>query len=276
MNERTRHQVLQDQLKNPGNAPPPSGQQFELDRRLKSYVEIPGFEPVHYLFIISSTILNVIGAVSYSSGLSVIPNITGIIISDITILYVIHSWKNLQYKGRQNEVSLLLYSMALIDIWLGLIAKGGGSFQAIYFEQILVSSIVFIFAGWVILFLSNPYLKLAREEAHMDYTEKLTERRYQNQKRLDNIQKKREKLVAEKTKRRVRQKVFALYARFLERSSVKRPQKKVLAQAASEHIYELFEDMGIRQVEGGKKQSTGFIDLRNNWAAVGDGATSLT
>ena len=241
----------------------------------KNLAESPGFRMVHILFIVTSVITGITGSFMYNEGFSVIPAITGVLISAATVWYMIKGWQEHKYTEGSLSVSVALYSVAMIDEWGNMMAKGiGGAIAEAYFGWFIASSIVVILGLWVRLELFNDDYREARAAKAMQLKEVRAKRQLLSHERLNRIAAKEEALLKNDLARRGRRvSVMALYRAIISKLNSRATRKRIKISAQAQ-VNELLLSTGI--VEGGSGKKIAAIEWNLTPTPSGDGAASLT
>ncbi len=237
--------------------------------------ESPGFKLVHILFIITSGITGLLGSYMYNDGFSIIPAMTGVLISAATVWYMIKGWQEHKYTGAALPVSVALYSVAMLDEWGNMMAKGlGGAFAEGYFGWFIGSSIVVILALWVRLELFSDDYREARSSQEMQLKEVRAKRRLMSHERLNRIAQKEELLLKSDLARRGRRvAIMSLYSAINKRLRSRATRRKIQISAQGQ-VSDLLLSTGIVENTGGKRVAA--IEWNLTPTPSGDGAASLT
>lgn len=243
-----------------------------LGGRMKNLSVTPGFQAVHVLFLVTSVFKGIAGSFMFAEGLNIIPSLTGVVISAMTVWFVIKGWEAHRFTDTSLTVSIFLYGVAMLDEWGNMMAVGiGGGFARGYFGWGLACSIVVLLSLWVTLALFNEEYKEARENIGMSRRESRAARKIQMQIILDRIADKEEKLL-KKNLARVGRRAMLMgqHGAIMRRLNSWKVSRK-LKKSAEIEVNLLLNQLDIH-TDPSKKVTTSSV----HWALSGDGAPSLT
>lgn len=239
---------------------------------------LPVFRLIHWLVMITCMVTGLIGSVMYNDGFSIIPSITGVLVSGITVLGVIDGWKKHYWTGnRELLLSIALYTVGVVDEWGAMLAKGlGGELASGYFAVYMPTSILIILALWVALVIFSGSYSDKRREIELERKELHYAQQIQFAQRQNRLSNKREKLMAEELARRGRmltlQKLYEQVMKRLYSASTRRKLK----HGAQDEVNKLLSTIGVDPTQR-KLFSSKKTKLRNagtiEWTVSGDGAT---
>jgi hypothetical protein len=117
---------------------------------------------VHYLAAIAFSVKAIAGVIVNVSGLAIIGALAGIIVSDITIFYLVNSWQARELVGEQKTWSYILYALSMGDVFSGAVAASVG-WGGAYYAWGMWAMLAMIFVCYVVIAVGVSPIAIADE-----------------------------------------------------------------------------------------------------------------
>ena len=189
----------------------------------------------HWMAVATMAGVGLIGVWTHGTNwVSNISSTTGILISVVVIWHLVKAWEDDQLIGASFQMGFVLYAVAVLEEFLGAIAKWkGGGFADFVYNGYLPFSVIVMLSCIIALFLMRPSSIASREDRALDIEDDRQKRLLASQDRMDRIAKRREDLRDRDLNRRKRRGLkdihFTGVMARLENWRVKRKIKKLAA-----------------------------------------------